>query len=173
MSKDKGAFSLVEVVLAIGVISFAVLAIVGIIPIGLRTSRTSFDETRVTQIAQDIFASLNAQGRPAASPASNLNSTAVIGQVTTTATPPTSTTAVSFSYNVDLSQTNTYVFYADNDGNLTAVSNTAGLPYQITLITAPTPSGFTGTYCCQVTLRVAWQPFTQNYRDFSRFVSRF
>jgi type II secretory pathway pseudopilin PulG len=55
------AFSLVEVVLALGVISFAIVAILGVFPIGLSTSRSAQDETRAPQIAQTIFASLEGQ----------------------------------------------------------------------------------------------------------------
>src|SRR5437588_10791841 len=55
------AFSLVEVVLALGVISFAIVAILGIFPIGLSTGHSAQDETRAPQIAQMILSSLTAQ----------------------------------------------------------------------------------------------------------------
>ena len=47
-------FSLIEVTLAIGVIAFALLAILGLIPIGMRSGRESIDATRTAQIAQDV-----------------------------------------------------------------------------------------------------------------------
>ena len=50
-----GAFSLVEVVLALGVVSFAIVAILGVFPLGLRTGRSAQDETRAAQIAQAVF----------------------------------------------------------------------------------------------------------------------
>src|SRR5205823_7388168 len=60
--KDRqSAFSLVEVVLALGVLSFAIVAILGLIPIGLQTSHSSQDETRAAQIAQSILATFSGQ----------------------------------------------------------------------------------------------------------------
>lgn len=53
-----GAFSLVEVVLAIGVISFALVAIIGLFPVASRTAVESQRETRAALIAQQIFADL-------------------------------------------------------------------------------------------------------------------
>src|SRR3954467_13083751 len=55
------AFSLVEVVLALGVISFAIVAILGVFPVGLSTGHSAQDETRAPQIAQMILSSLTAQ----------------------------------------------------------------------------------------------------------------
>ncbi len=55
------AFSLVEVVLALGIVSFAIVAILGLIPTGLQTSHSSQDETRAAQIAQSILATFAGQ----------------------------------------------------------------------------------------------------------------
>lgn len=48
------AFSLVEVVLAIGVISFCLLAVLGLMPVGLSTMRQAMDATIETQIVRQI-----------------------------------------------------------------------------------------------------------------------
>lgn len=48
-------FSLVEVTLAIGVIAFALIAIMGLIPIGTKSGRDSIDATRTSMIAQTVF----------------------------------------------------------------------------------------------------------------------
>ncbi|GAB4171444.1 MAG: hypothetical protein Fur0032_10650 [Terrimicrobiaceae bacterium] len=56
----KKAFSLVEVVLALGVISFAIVAIMGMLPVALRTGLDSQRETRATNIARMIFSDLSA-----------------------------------------------------------------------------------------------------------------
>src|SRR5437763_9606573 len=61
MKNQKQAFSLVEVVLALGVVSFAIVAILGLIPTGLQTSHSSQDETRAAQIAQSILATFSGQ----------------------------------------------------------------------------------------------------------------
>ncbi len=40
-----GAFSMVEVVLALGIIAFGVVAILGVIPVGLSTGRSAQGDT--------------------------------------------------------------------------------------------------------------------------------
>ncbi len=50
----RGAFSLVEVVLAIGIIAIAFVAIFGMLPTGLSTFRKSVDNSLGTQIVQRI-----------------------------------------------------------------------------------------------------------------------
>lgn len=47
------AFSLVEVTLALGIIAFALLAIVGLIPIGMKSAREAVEDTRTGLILQD------------------------------------------------------------------------------------------------------------------------
>jgi uncharacterized protein (TIGR02598 family) len=49
------AFSLVEVVLAIGVVAFAFLAMFGLLPVGLTTFRQAVDTTLGSQIVQRII----------------------------------------------------------------------------------------------------------------------
>ena len=51
--KRPRAFSLVEVALALGIIAFALVAVVGMIPTGLQASRDAVDFTRTSMIAQD------------------------------------------------------------------------------------------------------------------------
>lgn len=60
MNHRAGAFSLIEVALALGVISFAIVGIMGLFPVALRTAQESQRETRATLIAQQIFADLMA-----------------------------------------------------------------------------------------------------------------
>ncbi|HET9522759.1 MAG TPA: hypothetical protein VFO90_00925 [Terrimicrobiaceae bacterium] len=49
------AFSLVEAALSLAIISFAMIAIMGLFPVALRTARDSDNETRATFIARRIF----------------------------------------------------------------------------------------------------------------------
>jgi type II secretory pathway pseudopilin PulG len=49
-------FSLVEVVLALGIISFAGMALLGLFSIGLDTNRDSMEELEATHIAQTLMA---------------------------------------------------------------------------------------------------------------------
>src|SRR5437773_8183613 len=55
------AFSLVEVVLALGVISFALVAIIGLLPIGLASGRGTIQETRANHLAEEVFSTLRSQ----------------------------------------------------------------------------------------------------------------
>ncbi len=54
----KSAFSLIEVVLALAVIAFAITGIMGLFPVALRSAQESQRETRATLIARQIFSDL-------------------------------------------------------------------------------------------------------------------
>lgn len=51
-------FSLVEVVLALGVVSFALLMVVALLPIGIKNNKTSTEETRAMTILTTLEADL-------------------------------------------------------------------------------------------------------------------
>ncbi len=55
------AFSLVEVVVAMGLISFAMIAILAFFPTGLSSNRSSVQETRAAQIAHAIAGTIDSQ----------------------------------------------------------------------------------------------------------------
>lgn len=59
----RDGFSLVEIVMALGIISFAIVGIMGLFPVAMRSALESQRETRAAQIAQQIFSDLRA-GRP-------------------------------------------------------------------------------------------------------------
>lgn len=67
-----GGFSLVEVTLALGVVGFALVAIVGILPVAFTTGRTSIAQTRATALADTVFAGLRAEPFAAAVPGRGL-----------------------------------------------------------------------------------------------------
>ena len=54
--RHRSAFSLAEVALSMGVISFALVAILGLLSVGINVSRDSGDDTRVAFIMQDVAA---------------------------------------------------------------------------------------------------------------------
>ena len=54
------AFSLIEVVLALGVVSFSVLAIIGLFPVGYKNATESRRETSAAFLAQQISGDLRA-----------------------------------------------------------------------------------------------------------------
>ncbi len=51
-------FSLIEVVLALGVVSFSVLALLGLLVVGNETNKSARDETMAAQLAANEFARL-------------------------------------------------------------------------------------------------------------------
>ena len=56
--KPNPAFSLVEVVIALGIVSFAVVAIVGMLPMALKTAKASMFETDATLATQRVFSEM-------------------------------------------------------------------------------------------------------------------
>src|SRR4051812_25122874 len=53
-SRSRAGFSLVEVALAIGIVAFAFVALLGLIPTGLNTFRQAIDKKNETAIVQDL-----------------------------------------------------------------------------------------------------------------------
>lgn len=51
---DQG-FSLIEIVLALGIVSFAIVGIMGLFPVAMKSAQESQRETRAAQIARRIF----------------------------------------------------------------------------------------------------------------------
>ena len=62
VSASHRGFSLVEVATSIGVIAFALVALLGVFPLGLENSRFAVGDTRATQILKTVSATL--QGEP-------------------------------------------------------------------------------------------------------------
>src|SRR6266513_1219016 len=58
-----GAFSLVEVTLALGVAAFCLIAVLGLLPTSLRTQQASIQQTTANQIISIIFSDLRADVR--------------------------------------------------------------------------------------------------------------
>jgi len=154
--RHRDAFSLVEVVLAIGVISFAIVAILGLFPIGLATGRSAQDETRAPQVAQTILASFASQ---ATTQFANLQ------------LPVSGGSSLTF----DLTTSNTQTLYAGNDGQL--LPSVGGATYAVSILTNSNPTGFDAGYANEVTITVGW-PATaavadRTKRDFVRIISKY
>src|SRR5947208_15161423 len=58
-----GAFSLVEVTLALGVAAFCLIAVLGLLPTSLKTQQASIQQTIANQIISQIFSDLRADIR--------------------------------------------------------------------------------------------------------------
>jgi Tfp pilus assembly protein PilV len=167
--RPRHAFSLAEVVLALGVIAIAITAILGVVPVALTTGHFAQDATRAPQIAQDIITSIASQAQSTLG-ASPTPSSAIISQP-----------SPGFSYSVNLTSTSTPSpsatpnFYADNNGNL--IQNATTAVYAIYIFTNYSPSGFPAGSANELTVRVAWPAnaatANQTYRDYVRIISKY
>lgn len=61
LGRRPAAFSLVEIALALGVTAFALIGVIGLIPVAMKSAQESRRETRATLIAQQIFSDLRVQ----------------------------------------------------------------------------------------------------------------
>ncbi len=171
MKNRQHAFSLVEVVLALGVISFAIVAILGLVPIGLQTSHSSQDETRAAQIAQTIFASMAAQAPQ------NFQTIAL------PTTSPSPAPVLDLSSSTTSASLPAGILYANNDGKIisgvvgASPQVPSGATYVATIITNSAPSGLDPSYVNQVTVSVAWPaiaaPTNQTKREYVRLISKY
>ena len=91
------AFSLIEIVLALGIISFALVGIMGLFPVAMKSAQESQRETRAAQIAMQIFNDL--RGTPA-----------------TNALIATSTNILTSQMRINLMNSSSNVVYYDRDG---------------------------------------------------------
>ncbi len=57
------AFSLVEVTLALGIAAFCLIAVIGIIPVGVQTNRNATSQTAATNVMAAVIADLRATPR--------------------------------------------------------------------------------------------------------------
>jgi len=55
-----GAFSLVEITLALGVAAFCLLAVFGLVPVGVQTNRSATSQTAATSVIAAVVADLRA-----------------------------------------------------------------------------------------------------------------
>ncbi len=59
-SRSYSAFTLVEVVLALGVVAFCLLSVFGLLPIGVNSNHNSLEQTGAANLARGIVADLRA-----------------------------------------------------------------------------------------------------------------
>ncbi len=64
--RSRSAFTLIEVAISLGIFSFAFIAILGVVPSGLRSMRDSIDATAGARILQGVEADLRGKGAAAA-----------------------------------------------------------------------------------------------------------
>jgi len=63
--RSEQGFSLVEVALALGVAAFCLLAVFGLLPIGLKTQQTAIEQTAATRIVSAVASDLRNTARSA------------------------------------------------------------------------------------------------------------
>jgi uncharacterized protein (TIGR02598 family) len=151
------SFSLLEVVIALGVITVGVVGVLAVFPTALQTGHSAQDETRAAHIAQSVFGSL------VAGATSQFNNAGI---------PPT---PVSIDLTASSSPTSP-TLYADNDGNL--IPNSTNAAYAIFVYTNNSVPGFTDPGTANlVTVRVSWPAnapaANQTFRDYVRIISKY
>ena len=60
-SSNPKAFSLIEIVIALGVVSFAIISMFGLLSVGLSAGRTSLNQTVITEASRHVLSSLQQQ----------------------------------------------------------------------------------------------------------------
>ena len=160
------SFSLLEVVIALGVITVGIVGILAVFPTALQTGHSAQDETRAAHIAQSVFGSLVAG---ASSQFSNV-------QLPLYPSPSPVPTPLSINLTTGSGTTPAVTLYADNDGNL--VANSTNAAYAILIYTNNSVPGFTDPASAnQVTVRVAWAAnapaANQTFRDYVRIISKY
>ena len=151
------SFSLLEVVIALGVIAVGIVGVLAVFPTALQTGHSAQDETRAAHIAQSVFGSLVA-GATSRFNAAPLPPTPLSIDLTASSSPTSPT------------------LYADNDGNL--IPNSTNSAYAIFIYTNNAVPGFTDPASANlVTVRAAWPAnapaANQTFRDYVRIVSKY
>ena len=138
LGRTKNGFSLIEVVLALAVFSFAVIAVVGLVPSGLVSLQSSSADSLALNVLQDISQDI----------------------ALTTQAPVTSRTSPRYKIPVPIPSTATPpspLTYYFNDGGVLAASNTTAR-YKVTVTIIP-PGAIAGGGAYQATqvyLRATW-----------------
>ncbi len=155
------SFSLLEVVIALGVIAVGIVGVLAVFPTALQTGHSAQDETRAAHIAPSVFGSLVAQAP---------------SQFTNVQIPLSAGVSPSINLTAGSGTTPAVTVYADNDGNL--IPNSTNAAYAIFIYTNNAVPGFTDPASANlVTVRVAWPAnapaANQTFRDYVRIISKY
>ena len=145
----ESAFSLTEVVIAMGVAAVAFTSIIALFPLGLNMSKESYEATQAALIAQTIFADLKDQQTGAGNRRTNNPQNTRLLQISPNSDPM----GVKTNYAEILIATGTpqtaYIAYKPNDGtnNDTDTSNPLMMrPYTNSYTTAEYTNGINGAF---------------------------
>ena len=119
-------FSLVEVTLALGIAGFCLIALFGLLPLGIQTNQSAFSQTAAASVLSSIVADLSA-------------------------TPKTS--PVSPQYDITFGTAR--VLYVDDRGRAVSPTDSNAAPrYQVAITFPASPAGaFAPTFVC---LKITW-----------------
>lgn len=139
-------FTLVEVALSLGLVGFALIAILGLIPVGQSVARASINETRAMQLAQQVFDTIRSQPFEQVS-LDRLSNPSAAGN----------TFDLTSRNDAPLSPA---IVYADNNGKITSSRNdNTAFAAAITFNNAP--KGVPVAAASQVTARIMWGAVAQ------------
>ena len=119
-------FSLVEVTLALGIAAFCLIALFGLLPLGIQTNQSSISQTAAASVLSSVVADLRA-------------------------TPKTSLTSLQFEITFGTAK----ILYFDGEGRAVAPTDVNATPrYRVTIAFPPSPAGsFAPTF---VSLKISW-----------------
>lgn len=119
-------FSLVEVTLALGVAAFCLIALFGLLPLGVQTNQSSSSQTAAASVLSSVVADLRA-------------------------TPKTNSTSLQYEITFGVAK----ILYFDGEGRAVVPANANAMPrYRVTITFPPSPPGsFAPTF---VSLKVSW-----------------
>ncbi len=119
-------FSLVELTLALGVATFCLIGLFGLLPLGVQANQSSVSQTAAASVLSSVVADLRA-------------------------TPKTSLVSPQYEITFGLEKT----LYFDGEGRAVAATDTNATPrYRVTIAFPPSPAGsFAPTF---VSLKVTW-----------------
>ncbi len=147
----EAGFTMVEIAISIGVIAFALVAIIGILPTGLQTQRDNREDTIVNQDARVILAAIKSGGRDATSDLGTF--VRWINGVPTNGIPTTNLVQLLS----DTTRTNLVVL-ASVSGAVANRGSDLGFNYEIRSVVTPTDLGGNAwaDTAFEVRLRFAW-----------------
>jgi len=139
------AFSLVEVTLAIGIAAFCLIAVMGVIPVGVQTNRNATSQTAATNIMTAVVTDLRATSKTKfGSPRFGI----------TIPSDHTSGAASNCQRCAQCWNNQTQTKYFDGSGKVVASAATA--LYRVTLTLVQNPSATTATGALFFDMRATW-----------------
>jgi type II secretory pathway pseudopilin PulG len=117
-ARAKNAFSLVEIVIAIGVATFALVTILSLLPVGLRTAQQSRNQSRAAYLAEQIVSDLRS---------SSFNNASILSP--NTAVPGSPLTALSATINLAAAPATTNFLYLQCDGQNNVLATATASQY--------------------------------------------